>query len=80
LAESFQPKIVFLGLAVPNMSGYEVAFALNHLPCLATVYIAALTGWNDLKTREQVPLLVSTNLTMPAKVEMVSDLVEHAIA
>jgi CheY-like chemotaxis protein len=79
LAESFRPEIIFLDLGMPKMSGYEVAVALRRLPCLATVYIAALTCWNDPKTREQVVAAgFDKHLTKPAKVEVVLDLVEHA--
>lgn len=79
LAESFQPEVIFLHLGMPQMSGYEVAVALRRLPCMATVYIAALTGWNDLKTREQVVAAgFDKHLTKPAKIEVVLELVELA--
>jgi len=79
LAEAFRPEIVFLDLGMPQMSGYEVAVALRRLPCMATVYITALTGWNDAKTCAQVVAAgFDKHLTKPAKVEVVLDLVEHA--
>ena len=81
LAEAFRPEIVILDLGMPQMSGYEVAVAMRMLPRLATVYIAALTGWNDAKTREQVIAAgFNKHLTKPANVEVVLDLIEHAIA
>lgn len=45
------------------------------------MYIAALTGWNDLKTREQVVAAgFDKHLTKPTKVEVMLGLVEHAVA
>ncbi|MFC5459270.1 response regulator [Massilia niabensis] len=81
LAHSFEPDIVFLDLGMPRVSGYEVAVALRKIPRLARVYIAALTGWNDPKTREQVVSAgFNRHLTKPAKVEVMLELVEKAVA
>lgn len=79
LAESFEPEIIFLDLGMPRMDGYEVAVALRRIPGLASVYIAALTGWNDAQTRERVISAgFNKHLTKPARVEVVLEVVETA--
>lgn len=61
---------------MPQMSGYEVAAELCPCPKFADVYIAALTGWNDPKTRAQVAAgCFDKHMTKPAKIEDVLDLV-----
>lgn len=78
LAQAFEPEVIFLDLGMPQMDGYQVAAALRQMPQLAHVFIAALTGWNDKKTREQVASSgFDKHLTKPAKVEVVLDLLEH---
>jgi CheY-like chemotaxis protein len=79
LAESFEPEIIFLDLGMPQMNGYEVAIELRRHPKLADVYIAALTGWNDPKTRAQVVTAgFNKHMTKPAKIEDVLEIVDHA--
>lgn len=79
LAEAFQPQVVILDLGMPQMSGFDVAIALRRIPHLRSVYIAALTGWNDLKTRERVIAAgFNKHLTKPSNVAILLDLVEHA--
>jgi len=78
LAESFEPEIIFLDLGMPQMSGYEVATELRRRPKLAGVYIAALTGWNDPKTREKVLAAgFDKHMTKPAVMDEVLELVDH---
>lgn len=78
LALAFEPDIIFLDLGMPGMDGYQVAAALRRIPHLSRVFIAALTGWNDEKTRDQVALFgFNKHLTKPAKVDAVLELLEH---
>jgi len=49
-AQEFMPEIVFLDLGMPVMDGYEAAVALRRLAGLETVWIVALSGWNDQAT------------------------------
>lgn len=78
LALAFEPDIIFLDLGMPEMDGYQVVAELRQIPRLSRVFIAALTGWNDKKTREQVASSgFNKHLVKPAKVEVVLDLLEH---
>jgi CheY-like chemotaxis protein len=77
LASSFGPEVVLLDLGMPGMSGYEVAVALRQLPGLSDVYIAALTGWNDARTKALVTSSgFDKHLVKPAEVGVVLDLVD----
>ena len=78
LAQAFEPEVIFLDLGMPQMDGYQVAAALRQIPHLSHVFIAALTGWNDKMTRDQVASSgFDKHLTKPAKVEAVLHLLEH---
>ncbi len=54
LAQTFRPHVIFLDLGMPEMDGYEVARVLRSTPPLDEVFLLALTGWNDEKTRAAV--------------------------
>ena len=47
IAETFRPEIVLLDLAMPRMSGYEVAAHLFELLGVGRVTIVALTGYGQ---------------------------------
>lgn len=77
VATCFSPEVVFLDLGMPGMSGFEVAPRLRRIAGLDAVFIVALTGWNDAKTREQVIACgFDRHLTKPAAVEEILSLVE----
>ena len=77
LASSFSPEVVILDLGMPGMSRYDVAIALRQLPGLSDVYIAALTGWNDARTKALVVASgFDRHLIKPADVGQVLDLVD----
>ena len=44
-APTFQPDVVFLDIVLPGMDGCEVARQLRHLPGMAEVLVAAVTGY-----------------------------------
>lgn len=78
LAEAFEPEIIFLDLGMPQMSGYEVVTELRRRPKLTSVYIAALTGWNDPETREKVlEAGFDKHMTKPVMMDEVLELVDH---
>jgi CheY-like chemotaxis protein len=82
IASSFSPEIVILDLGMPGMSGYDVAIELRQLPGLADVYIVALTGWNDARTKSRIGECgFDKHLVKPADVGVVLDLVDrHPLA
>jgi CheY-like chemotaxis protein len=43
----FEPDIVILDLALPDMSGYDVARELRRRGSIGPMHIAACTGWGD---------------------------------
>lgn len=49
LAEAavFEPDIVILDLALPDISGYDVARELRRRGSITPMHIAACTGWGD---------------------------------
>ena len=44
--ESFSPKIIFLDLSLPDMSGYEVAHKIRERLRDIPIKIMAVTGWD----------------------------------
>jgi CheY-like chemotaxis protein len=52
-AVQFQPDVVLLDLALPTMTGLELAKSLRTLPATANVFIAALTGYGTLADRQR---------------------------
>ena len=46
----FEPDIVILDLALPDVSGYEVARELRRRGSRTPMHIAACTGWGDARS------------------------------
>jgi CheY-like chemotaxis protein len=53
LAESFQPHVGLLDLALPGMNGFELATKLRALPGLSHVRLVAVTGHGSAAARER---------------------------
>jgi CheY-like chemotaxis protein len=53
IARDYRPQMVFLDIGMPVMDGYEVARRLRHMPGLANVRLAALTGWGQQADRRR---------------------------
>jgi len=45
MAQAFQPRVAFLDIGMPGMSGYETARAIRATPGLEDIVLVALTGW-----------------------------------
>ena len=53
LAESFKPELVFLDIAMPEMSGYQVARALLATTPSPAPVLVAVTGWGQDSDRAE---------------------------
>jgi CheY-like chemotaxis protein len=53
VAKSFIPDIAVLDIAMPDMTGHELAEALRALPGLERCRMVALTGQDDLESRNR---------------------------
>lgn len=62
LAPAFDAEVVFLGLEMPEMDGYEVAQALRRIPSLSHVYIAAQPAGMTRQRASASPRPASTNI------------------
>jgi signal transduction histidine kinase/ActR/RegA family two-component response regulator len=52
IAREFSPRIAFLDIGMPGMSGYDLARRLKELPELAGTTLVAVTGWGQEKDRQ----------------------------
>src|SRR5207237_4744810 len=77
-AETFLPDIVILDLALPDLSGYEVARALRERRGRA-VYLAALTGWGRPEVRARALVAgFDQHILKPASARVLRDLIVAA--
>ena len=53
---SFNPKVVFLDIGLPDISGYEVASKIRQLPLGKSVVLYALTGWGQVEDQAKSKL------------------------
>jgi CheY-like chemotaxis protein len=53
LAAEFQPNVMLLDIAMPNMSGPELALQFQHQPRLNECFMIAVTGHTDALHRQQ---------------------------
>jgi len=73
----FRPKVVFLDLGMPGMSGYEVAEAVRRAPQHAAVRLVALTGWGGEADRARSARAgFDAHLTKPASIAAIEAALE----
>lgn len=64
------PEVVFLDIAMPGMSGYDVARAIRQHPGLADVFLVALTGYGQEDDRRKaIEAGFNHHLTKPTSIE-----------
>ena len=70
-ARSFRPRVVLCDIAMPGMSGYEVARALRREPALDPLYLIAVTGYGrDEDQREALEAGFDLHLIKPVDIEL----------
>jgi CheY-like chemotaxis protein len=76
---SQRPDIVFLDIAMPGMSGYEVAQHLRQQPQVDGIRLVALTGYGHEEDRRQaIEAGFHHHLTKPASIDQLAQLL-HAL-
>ena len=75
LARDFRPRVAFLDIGMPGMSGYEVARALRTMAELEGIVLVALTGWGAESDRQRSGEAgFDHHLTKPVQLAVVEDL------
>lgn len=70
LASVFRPDAAILDIGLPGMNGYDLAMAMRKLDGLESIFLIALTGWNDSATRARaIQAGFDVHLSKPAAVE-----------
>jgi DNA-binding response OmpR family regulator len=70
VALEFRPSIIICDLGMPVKNGYEVAKSLREHSEFNSIYLIALTGWDDLLTQAKVvDAGFNKHLTKPAAIE-----------
>lgn len=78
LAVKFKPEIVFLDLALPDISGWAVARALRAKPGLQNIRIYAVTGqYGEAASERSLAAGCDRHLVKPLAPEVISQLLER---
>jgi PAS domain S-box-containing protein len=74
-AAQFHPDIILLDLAMPKLSGYEVASKIRQQPWAKKVILVALTGWGQQQDRRRTKEAgFDVHLTKPVNYQAISKL------
>ncbi|WP_312520634.1 PAS domain-containing protein [Massilia sp.] len=74
-AREFLPRIAFLDIGMPGMSGYDTARAIRATPELAGMTLVALTGWGAESDRQRSKEAgFDHHLTKPVQLTVVEEL------
>ena len=74
-AREFLPRIAFLDIGMPGMSGYDTARAIRATPELARMTLVALTGWGAESDRQRSKEAgFDHHLTKPVQLTVVEEL------
>ena len=74
-ARDFRPRVAFLDIGMPGMSGYDTARAMRAMDELEGVVLVALTGWGaESDRRRSGEAGFDHHLTKPVQLEVVEEL------
>ena len=75
VAQVFGPRVAFLDIGMPGMSGYETARAIRATPGLEDIVLVALTGWGAESDRQRSNEAgFDHHLTKPVQLDVVEAL------
>ena len=75
VAQAFRPRVAFLDIGMPGMSGYDTARAMRARPELAGMTLVALTGWGAESDRQRSREAgFDHHLTKPVQLDVVEAL------
>jgi len=75
VARDFRPRVAFLDIGMPGMSGYDTARAMRAMPELDGVTLVALTGWGAESDRQRSREAgFDHHLTKPVQLQVVEEL------
>lgn len=77
IAQTFQPRLVFMDIGLPDMNGYEVArrIRLNHGD---DIRLVALTGFEETSDEEKALAAgFDLHLLKPADIRQIRDIVQQ---
>ena len=75
VAHAFQPRVMFLDIDLPGMSGYEVARQLRSDSSINGLTLVALTGWGSEEDRQRAQNAgFDHHLTKPVEIEKLHSL------
>lgn len=78
-AQRFLPDVMVLDLALPDMSGFEIAAAVQEIPELRATTLIAMTGFGDSETSRQVAEAgFEAHLIKPVAVRELLELLDRA--
>ena len=74
-AREFRPRVAFLDIGMPGMSGYDTARAIRAMEELDGIVLVALTGWGaESDRRRSSEAGFDHHLTKPVQLEVVEEL------
>ena len=76
-----RPDVVLCDIAMPGMSGYDVARALRQEPSLGTIYLIAVTGYGRVEDQQQALAAgFDLHLTKPVDIDVLRRVLESITA
>ncbi len=81
LAEAFRPRVAFLDIGLPDITGYELARTLRHAPWATNLLLVAVTGWGqDQDKRRALEAGFDHHLTKPIEPHELEHLLQSITA